>query len=228
MKKSVLFFLLGAFFIALASVLVSCDSKKEVIKVGPYEQTEAEGKFGIKDSTGRVVLAPEFDKLEWKAGWNALIADKGGLKTIVVNSFVIAESLDAPTFEPIDGTEYLYVKCPDSSVYLWKAKAPYFIGPFNDIRLIDDIVFLNADGKWGAATLDHNGLAPRKYERIIIVKTDKTRAVLVKDKDGWAMFDKDGVSDGQCYDTPSKVLEKKIKTLGVEGEIAVVNVNWNL
>jgi len=234
MKKRVLFSLmLGAMVIALASVFCSCDSKKEAVKVGPYEQTEVNGKFGIKDADGHVVLAPEYDKLEWRADWDALIADKGDLSTIVVNGSVVLDGVDVSSFEPVEGTEYVYIKsfsesAEGSVVRLWKVKSSYLIGPFNDIKLIGDIVFMNTNGDWGAATLDHNGLAPRKYERIIIVKTDKTRAVLVKDKSGWAMFDKDGVSDGVRYDTPSKVLEKQIKQLGVDGEIAVVDVNWNL
>lgn len=234
MKKKVLFSLmLGAFFIAAVSVFTSCDSKKEAVKIGPYEQTEQGGKFGVKDADGRVVLSPEYDKLEWRADWDALIADKGDLVTLVVNGSIVADGIDVSSFEAVTGTDYVYIKSfsgssEGSAVRLWKTKSSYLIGPFNDIKLIDDIVFLNTDGLWGAATLDHAGLAPRKYENVIIVKTDKARAVLVKDAKGWAMYDKDGVTDGVRYDTPSKVLEKQIKQLGVDGEIAVVNVNWKL
>ena len=228
MKKSVLFSLmLGAMVIAVASVFCSCEGKKEAVKVGPYEQTEANGKFGIKDSVGSTVLAPEYDKLEWKAGWNTLIAAKGDLSTIVVNGSVVADDLKISGFEPVGEDGYIYIKS-DSKVRLWKAGTAYLIGPFDNIQLIDDIVFLNDGGSWGAATLDHNGVAPRKYEKIIVVKNDKTRAVLVKDKSGWAMFDQDGVSDGVRYDTPSKVLEKQIKSLNIEGDIAVVKVSWPL
>ncbi|MBR1825357.1 MAG: hypothetical protein IJ770_02090 [Alphaproteobacteria bacterium] len=230
MKKRVLFtFLLGALIIAAMSLFISCDSKKEVKKVGAYELTEVNGKFGLKDSTGHVVLAPEYGEIIDKPGYQAVFAKShGGLTTIVAGGYTPIVEAKIDSIVPTGTEKYAYVYCNQRGVYLWHFGASSAIGPFTDLRLIEDIVFLNTDGKWGAATLDHNGLAPRKFDRVIVVKTDKTMAVLVKDAKGWAMFDKDGVTDGKPYDTPAKVLEKQVKSLNVEGDVAVVKVGWKL
>jgi hypothetical protein len=227
MKKVLFSLLLGAVCIAVACVFSSCNGKKEVQKVGQYELLEQNGKFGLKDSTGHVVLAAEYDKITERPGWYAVVAEKGNLSSIVVNGYVVADQLEITSFEPIDDTDFIYIKCPNS-VRIWKKGTSSLVGPFSDIKLIDDILFLNDEGKWGAATVDHVGLAPRKFDKIIIAKNDKTFAVLVKDAKGWSMFDKDGVSNGVRYDTPSKVLEKQIKPLNIDGDIAVVKVNWPL
>ena len=227
MKNKVLFLLFGALFVAAVSMLISCDSKKEVKKVGPYELTEVNGKFGLNDSLGQIVLVPEFDNVEWNSDWGAVLADNESLITVVVNGSVVADALKVSGFEPIDGTDYVYI-LTDDGIRLWKKKTSFVLGPFMDICLIDDIVFMNTDGKWGAATINQKGLAPRMFDKIYVVKNDKTFAILVKNAKGWEMFNSGGVTDGLRYNTSSKVLEKQIKALNIAEDVAVVRVDWNL
>lgn len=226
MKKSVLFLLFGALFVAAVSMLISCNSKKEVKKVGTYELTEADGKYGLKDSTGHMVLAPEFDEIIDKAEYTAVFAKKGNLTTVVARSYE-AFTAEIDSIVPSETDNYVYVYGKDG-VRLWALGSSSVIGPFTDLRLIDGIAFLNTDGKWGAATIDHQALAPRQYEKVYVVKNGDALAVLVKDAKGWAMFNNEGVSGGARYDTSSKILEKQIKELKIKGDIAVINVNWKL
>ncbi len=224
--KKVLFFVAAA--IAVAAVSFTSCSNKEVKKVGDYELTEANGKYGLKSEGGSVVLAPEFDEIVEDTVNKAVFAKTGDLTSIVVNSSVIASGINIEAVEPVVGnTEYAYIKA-DGKKMLWKIGTSSTFGPFEDIKLIDDIVFMCQEGKWGAATIDLRGLAPRKFERVLIVKNDPHMAVLVKDAKGWQMFDADGVSNGQRYDTNSKTLDKQVKALKCDDAIAVLKVNWKL
>lgn len=220
--------------IAVSAVFSACDSKKEIKKIGDYELTEANGLFGLKGADGRVILPTEFAKIEEHFG--AVIADdKDEKSTIVVNGTVIAENLDVSSFEPIDGTDYIYIKTAPNSeegqtTRLWKSGTSDIMGPFADIVLIDDILFLNSEGYWGAATLSHQGLAPRQFEMLYVVKNGNKLAVLVKSKKGWEMYSGNGgVSNGVRYDIAPKKLEKQIQALKLgDKEIAVANVDWKL
>ncbi len=225
--KKVLFFVAAAIAVATTGMFTSCTSK-EVKKVGEYELTEANGKVGLKNEGGSVVLAPEFDEIENKEEYKAVFAKQGDLTSIVVNSSVVASGINIESVDACeDNAEYAYIKA-DGKKMLWKIGSSSTYGPFEDIKLIDDIVFMLQDGKWGAATLDLRGLAPRKFDRVLIVKNDPHMAVLVKDAKGWSMFDADGVSNGQRYDTNAKTLDKQVKALKCDDAIAVVKVNWKL
>ena len=228
MKK--LFFLLVCVAIATtAGVLTSCDTKKETKKLGSYELVETNGLFGLKDSTGRTILSPEFLEIKEMPQYKAVFAKKeGDLTTIVTKTYMVLDDVKLSSLEPTGNPDYVYIKGEANKNWLWRLESSYCVGPFEDIRLIEDIVFLKDDGKWGAATLDHTGLAPRTFERVIVVKNDKTRAVLVKDAKGWAMYDQNGVSDGVRYDSSSKELEKQVKTLNVAEDVVVTKVNWPL
>ena len=225
--KKVLFFVAAAIAVATTGMFTSCTSK-EVKKVGDYELTEVNGKVGLKNEGGSVVLAPEFDEIENKEEYKAVFAKQGDLTSIVVNSSVVASGIDIESVDACESNaDYAYIHA-DGKVLLWKIGSSSTFGPFEDIQLIDDIVFMLQDGKWGAATTDLRGLAPRRFDRVIVVKNDPHMAVLVKDAKGWEMFDGEGVSNGQRYDTSSKVLEKQIKALKCDDAIAVKKVDWKL
>ena len=226
MKK--VLFSVFAVAIAIAAVSLSSCSKKEAKKVGSYELTEANGKVGLKSEGGSVVLSPEFDEIEEKAEYKAVFAKQGDLTSIVVNSSVVASGINIEAVEPCeDNADYAYIKA-DGRKMLWKVGSSSTFGPFEDIKLIDGIVFMCQDGKWGAATIDLKGLAPRRFERVIVVKNDPHLAVLVKDSKGWEMFDGEGVSNGQRYDISPKALDKQIKSLKCDDAIAVRTVDWKL
>ena len=228
MKKVLFSLLLGAMCIAVAGVFGSCSGKKEAKKIGEYEMTEANGKVGLKNDAGSVVLAPEFDEIEEKAEYKAVFAKTGDLTSIVVNSSVIASGIQIEEVTPCeDNAEYAYIKA-DGKKMLWKIGSSSTFGPFEDIKLIEDIIFMQQDGKWGAATTSFQGLAPRRFERVLIVKNDPHMAVLVKDAKGWEMFDGEGVSNGQRYDISPKALDKQIKSLKCDDAIAVKKVDWKL
>jgi hypothetical protein len=226
MKKVLFGMLFFAMCILAASVLSSCDSKKEVQKIDGYELIANDGLIGLQDSDGFVRLAPEYEMIQERPEYKALFATRGDTLTIVVDGLTLFTGRQA-TIVPSDNPDYVYLTTPEQ-VSLWKIGTLSILGPFDDLRLIEDVVFLKDKSGWGATTLDHNGLAPRKFNRIIVVKNSETFAILVLKDDTWTMYDKDGVSDGVQYDTPSQELEKQIKSLGVEDDVAVVKVTWPL
>lgn len=232
MKKNVFFCLLTAvLMIAATSMLTSCgDAKKSGVKVGAYTLFEQDGLLGLKDSVGQVVLSPKFTKVEEVPEYEAIFAtsEPDGTTTILIGGYPAVEDVVIDSIVPTNLPEYVYIHSQKTGVYLWKTGTSSVIGPFTDIKLIDDIVFLNADGLWGAATLQHQGLAPRKFDKLYIVKNSSTLAVVAYDKNGYAMYDKEGVSDGVRYDTSSKELERELKKLDVAGDIGVIKVNWPL
>ncbi len=225
--KKIYFLLFVAIAVAAVCAFTSC-SNTEKKKLGEYELTESNGKYGLRSEGGSVVLAPEFDEIVEDTVNKAVFAKTGDLTSIVVNSSVIASGINIEAVEPVEGNaDYAYIKA-DGRKMLWKIGTSSTFGPFEDIKLIDGIIFMSQNGKWGAATTDLRGLAPRKFERVIIVKNDPHMAVLVKDAKGWEMFDAEGVSNGQRYDISPKALDKQIKALKCDGTIAVVSVNWKL
>ena len=226
MKKVFLGMLFGAFSIAAASVFISCESKKEAQKIGEYELLENNGKFGLKDGS-HVILNAEYDEISEVADYKAIFAKKDAETTVVINGYVLfAAPIDS--IVPTDEAEFVYIYS-SGTVRLWQKGTSYIVGPFTDVRLMDDIVFLNEEGKWGAATTNRTGLAPRKFDKIFVVKNKDKLAVVVKDaSSGWAMYDQDGVSDGMRYNTSSKQLERELKKLKLVGDIGVVEVTWPL
>ncbi|MBO6281914.1 MAG: hypothetical protein J6N49_05230 [Alphaproteobacteria bacterium] len=231
MKKNVFFCLLTAvLMIAAAGVLSSCDDKKSEMKVGAYTLFEQNGLLGLKDSIGQVVLLPKFTKIEENSEYNdAVIATTGpaGEATILVGGYPIIEGIVIDSIKHSDVPEYAFIYSK-GGIHLWEVGKTSVTGPFTDIKITDDVIFLNSAGKWGAVTTQHHGLAPRKFDKLFIVKNGSMSAVVTYDKDGYVMYDKDGVSEGVRYDTSSKELERELKKLNVTGEIGVINVNWPL
>ena len=229
--KKIYFVLVAAIAVAAVSALAlsSCSDKKEAKKLGEYELTENNGKFGLKSEGGSVVLAPEFDEIVEDTVNKAVFAKTGDLTSIVVQSSVIASGIKIEAVEPVEGNpDYAYIKA-DGRKILWKTGTSSTFGPFEDIKLIDGIIFMSQEGKWGAATTDLRGLTPRSYSKVYVVKNDNDLAVLVKAKHGWEMYTGDGgVSNGSRYDIPTKKLEPKIKALKLEGEVGVAKVDWKL
>lgn len=235
--KKVLFGVL-MFFIA-TSVFVSCD-KPEAKKIGSFELVEQDGKFGLKDSLGIEVLPTDFVEITENSEYGgALFAkDEFGLTTIIAGTTKVISSESIDSIVPSGVSDYVYIYSSNSRSYLWHAGSTDLFGPFADVKLIEGIVFMNkaeieSDGKllknyWGAATINHKGLAPFKYEKIIVVKNGDATAVLVKDSKTWEMFDQDGVSNGKAYDKSSVELEKQIKKLNFTGDVGVISVNWSL
>ena len=231
MKKNVFFCLLTAvMMIAATSMLISCgDAKKSGVKVGAYEQFEQDGLLGLKDSTGHVILSPKFTKIEEVSEYDAIFAtSETDGTTIMVGDYSAVSDVVIDSIIHPDVPGFVYIYSGGNGVYLWETGTISAIGPFTDIKVIDDIVFLNVDGKWGATTINHHGLAPRKFDKLFIVKNGPDLAVLTYDKNGYALYDKDGVSDGVRYDTSSKELERELKKLDVTGDIGVIKVNWPL
>ena len=226
--KKVLFLFAAA--IAMAAVMSSCSSKKETQKIGDqYELTEVNGKFGMKDVSGHVVLTPDFDQINDMPEFKAVFATQGDLTTIVVNGSIIASGIKVESVTPVENNPaFAYIVADGGKKLLWRLGTGSTFGPFTDICLIEDIVFLNTDGKWGATTTELKGLAPRQYDKIIVVKNGDNLGVLVHGKE-WSMYDRDGVSNGAKYNIPAKQLEKQIKGLNLgDKEVAVANVDWKL
>ncbi len=226
--KKIYFVLVAAIAVAAVCAFTSC-SNTEKKKLGEYELTENNGKYGLKSEGGSVVLAPEFDEIVEDTVNKAVFAKTGELTSIVVQSSVIASGIKIEAVEPVEGNpDYAYIKA-DGKKMLWKIGTSSTFGPFEDIKLLDGIIFMSQDGKWGAATINLQALAPRSYSKVYVVKNGDDLAVLVKAKHGWEMYTGDGgVSDGSRYDIPTKKLEPKIKALKLEGEIGVAKVDWKL
>ncbi len=225
--KKVLFSFVAA--IAVAAVFTACSGKKESPKVGEYDLTEVNGKFGLKDATGHTVLSPEFDQINDMPEYKAVFAQQGDLTSIVVNGSIIASGIQIESVSAVESNpEYAYIVADGGKKLLWKLGTASTFGPFTDICMIGDIVFLNTDGKWGATTVDLRGLAPRQYDKVIVVKNGDNMAVLVHAKE-WSLYDKDGVSNGAKYSIPAKKLEKQVQALKLgDAETAVVEVDWKL
>ena len=102
-------------------------------------------------------------------------------------------------------------------------------GPFDDIQINGNYLFFKGEDGWGIATVDHKGLAPRKFASVYIVDNGKTFGVLVRDRDGWKLYDKTGVTDGVQYDIAPKALSKQVDKLKLPAEpYGVLKVDWKL
>lgn len=227
MKK---FVFLGAFVaIAMAFTFVSCGNKAETKKIGEYELFEKDGKFGLK-LEGATVLSADYSEITEKPEYKAVFAQNGAGTTILAAGTTPLVEVAIEKIEQSGTPDYVYVHAGQRGTYLWKIGTSSTFGPFSDIRLNDGIVFLEGfDHNWGATTLDLHGLAPRNFEKVYIVKNKDAYAVLVYTKKaGWAMYDKDGVSNGSKYDTPSKALEKQLKKFDTSEPCGVLEVDWKL
>lgn len=224
MKKFLFLMLTVLGAVALCSVFVAC-SEKPTAKLGQYDLEEKDGKFGLKEGK-RVIFDTKYDKIYEDAAHKAIVAVNGDESTFLVDGRKVIDDMKLDSIVDINADfVYLYSK---NGISLWKLGTSYVVGPFENLKLIDNIIFLFEEGKWGAATTEGDGLAPRSFNKIFVVKNGEKMAVLVKDKTGWAMYTKEGVSDGKRYNTPSRQLEKKLKKLNVTGDFGVYNVKWPL
>jgi hypothetical protein len=126
------------------------------------------------------------------------------------------------------GSGFFRVSAADN-VYLINPSTNSAWGKFDDIRVEGDFLFFKDEDGWGAATISHKGLAPRRFENVYIVKNKTNFGVLVKNRDGWALYDSNGVSDGIQYDLAPKELAKQVKKLKLpETPYGLIEVNWDL
>lgn len=221
--KKLLFF---GMIIAIAIAFTACGKKAEPKKLGKYELVEQNDKLGLKlgEST---VLECVYDEIIESEPYKCIFANKGHETTIVVNGYSVFNG-ELGSIEPAETEGYYKIATPDG-IYLWKAETAYVIGSFEDIVMVDEIAFLKSADGWGATFTNYIPIAPRRFEKVYVMKNKDTHAVLVyTKKDGWAMYDKDGVSDGLKYDTPSKVLEKQLKKFDTSEPCGVLITDWAL
>ena len=227
--KKVLF--LGAFVaIAMAVSFVSCGNNAEVKKIGEYELFNGQdGKFGLK-LNGVNILSADYDEITEKPEYKAIFAQNGSGTAILAGGTTPIIKAKIASIDPSGDPDYVYVRTDDRGTYLWKIGTSVTIGPFADIILTDGFVFLeSSEHAWGATTLDLHGLAPRSFEKVYVVKNADQYAVLVYNKkNGWSMYNKDGVSNGVKYNTSSKVLEKQLKKFDTSKPCGVLDVDWKL
>ncbi|MBQ8481503.1 MAG: hypothetical protein IJ532_03110 [Alphaproteobacteria bacterium] len=212
--------------VAIAMAFTSCDKKAEVKKLGEYELIEKGDKLGLK-LNGYTVLDPVYDEITENSDYSCVLAKKDKETTFVVgeHSVFTGEVIGITSA----ATAGYYVVATPKGLYLWKSGTAYSIGAFNSIAMSGEIVFFESDEGWGATFTDHTPIAPRRFEKVYVVRNKDTHAVLVyTKKNGWAMYDKGGVTDGVRYDTPSKVLEKQLKGFDTSKPYGVLDVNWNL
>lgn len=211
------------------SMLVSCGNKAEVKKLGEYELFEQDGKFGLK-LNGSTVLSANYSEITEQPEYKAIFAkNESGTTILAAGTTPIAEAV-IEKIEPSDSPDYVYVRAGESGTYLWKIGTSSTFGPFADIILADGFVFLeDADHNWGATTIDLHGLAPRAFGKVYVVKNKEKSAVLVYDKkNGWAMYNMEGVTNGSKYAASSKVLEKQLKKVDLSKPCGVIEVDWKL
>jgi len=194
--------------------------------LGEYELTEKADKFGIKFN-GVTVLDPVYDEITENSDYGCIMAKKDKETTIVVNGYtVFTGEISVITAAATPG---YYVIATPKGLYLWKSGSSYNIGAFDAIAMHDEIVFFKSEEGWGATFTDHTPIAPRRFEKVYVAKNKDTHAVLVYTKKaGWSMYNKDGVTDGVKYDTPSKVLEKQLKKFDTSAPYGVLEIDWKL
>ena len=214
---------------AMAFTFVSCGGKAQPKMLGEYELTEQNGKFGLK-LNGSTILSTDYSEITEQPEYKAIFARNGAGTTILAAGTTPIVEAKIEKIEQSGTPDYVYVHAGERGTYLWKIGTSSTFGPFTDIKLSDGVVFLeSSDHNWGATTLDLHGLAPRAFEKVYVAKNKDTFAVLVyTQKNGWAMYNKDGVSNGVKYDTSSKVLEKQLKKFDTSKPCGILEVDWKL
>ena len=222
MKK---FVFLGMLF-AIAMAFTSCGQKAEPKMLGEYELTEQGDKLGLK-MNGYTVLEPVYDEITQNSDYACVVAKKDKETTLVVGEHT-AFTGEVTSIRAAETSGYYIIATPDG-LYLWQAGTSKTIGRFDEIAMRDNIVVFKSEDGWGAAFTDHSPIAPRRFEKVYVVKNKDTHAVLVyTKKGGWSMHDKGGVTDGVKYDTTSKVLEKQLKKFDTSAPYGVLDVDWKL
>lgn len=224
MKKLILISVVAAFAAVMA--LTSCDSKKSEM-VGEYEVTAgADGKVGLSKD-GYRVLDPVYDKVEMDNNLGVVVATKGKTTALVSGlSPIFEDDITKVTPAPVKGYTFFHTQ---DGVYLLKNGSSSYWGRFEEIVMKENFLFFKNNGKWGLATVDHKGLASRKYDKIYIARNVGKYRVLVKHaKDGWTMYDKDGATDGAAFANTSAELEKQLKKYDTSEPVGILDVDWDM
>jgi hypothetical protein len=226
MRKSI--FIFG---IALCAMLVcSCESKKEATTplTGDLVTFEKGGKYGVKNAEGVTLVSADYDAISYNDKVNVLEAMSGEETTLFgLDGGQLFSAKDFFT-EPA-GEGFFRMKAGEKTYLIGTGAIKGSWGPFADIQINGNYLFFKGEDGWGIATVDHKGLAPRKFASVYIVDNGKTFGVLVKDRDGWALYDKTGVTDGVQYDIAPKQLAKQVAKLKLPAEpYGVIKVDWKL
>lgn len=213
-----------------ATMICSCsEGKKEktVPLTGDLVTYEKQGKFGVKNGEVTIVDA-RFDAISYNQSVNvieALSADETTLFSLDGSQLFSAKDF---TTEPA-GDGFFRMKSGEKVYMIATGAVKGSWGPFDDIQISGNYLFFRGEDGWGIATVSHQGLAPRRFSKAYVVDNGKTFGVLVMNRDGWALYDKTGVSDGVQYDIPSKVLAKQVAKLKLPAEpYGVIKVSWDL
>lgn len=224
MKMKKFFIIMMAGLMVTALSLTSCGQKAEVKKVGEFELTEQQGKLGLKSPDGYIILEPLYDEITENEEYDCIVATNGDETTFLVDGHEAFRGV-IKNISPLG--DYQLITTPDGQ-YLWKPGTNYCIGAFEEIGVLKKAIFLKSSDGWGGAFENHNPIAPRRFEKVYIVENGKTYAIVVKDKNGWHMYDKGGVTDGVQYDTPSKDLERELKKFDTTKPYGFLTVDWPL
>lgn len=227
MRKCIFIFGVLAF---TAMLFCSCSEGKKDVTVpltGDLVTFEKNGKFGVKNGEVTIVDA-RFDAISYNQSVNVLEAVSADETTLFgLDGGQLFSAKDFTTEPAGDG--FFRMKAGEKTYLIGTGAVKGSWGPFDDIQISGNYLFFRGEDGWGIATTDHRGLAPRRFSKAYVVDNGKTFGVLVMNRDGWALYDKTGVSDGVQYDIPSKVLAKQVAKLKLPAEpYGVIKVSWDL
>lgn len=244
MKKLLIFVALIAMCI-LATVSCSEKSKKTASPLGngmimlvDYH----DGFYGLETPEGVPLVNSEvFDSIGWNEDLELVEAWKRENRetTLITPEGVKILTDNVTSITPV-GEGFCKVLTADEKAYMLAGPlaqqnltvaASSVWGKFSDIEVAEKYMFFkSSDNLWGATMISPNqGLAPRNYSNVYIIKNDKKAAVLVKNSKGWQMFDSRGVSEGSPYPLSSKQIEQQLKTVKLpDAPVGVVSVKWKL
>ncbi|MBP5352498.1 MAG: hypothetical protein J6Y91_01870 [Alphaproteobacteria bacterium] len=210
-------------------MFTACGGKKvEVQKLGEYDLIVQNDKFGLKWD-GYTVLEPEYEKITEQDGY--VLALSNGYTTLVSRgTVVLTEKIEEIT--PTEVADYSVIRVSDG-VYLWKNGSSIARGKFDEVAVktsetCGDFAFCRDSNGWGVIN-PNVSLAPRKYEKVYIAASSNKFAVLVYNKnDGWEIYNDQGVTEGRRYDTPPKVLERRLRGFNTSAPYGILKVDWTL
>lgn len=228
MRKCIFIFGVLAF---TAMLFCSCsEGKKEKTTplTGNLVTFMQNDKVGVKTTEGVTLVSADYDAISFNDKVNvieALSADETTLFSLDGSRLFSAKDF---TTEPA-GDGFFRMKAGEKTYLIGTGAIKGSWGPFEDIQINGNYLFFKGEDGWGIATVSHQGLAPRRFSKAYVVDNGKTFGVLVYTRDGWALYDKTGVSDGVQYDIPSKVLAKQVAKLKLPAEpYGVIKVSWDL
>ena len=111
----------------------------------------------------------------------------------------------------------------DEQVSLYMPKTGYIFGPYREISVYADKLFVKSHIGWGLLDKEYRYLEDRVYDKLYIINQKSAKEYdVLKQKDGeWMMTTSDGASyDDESVREAVKVLKKK----KVEGPIGVLDI----